>query len=482
MPPLAPPNVQRLGRTAAQLLYDNPSWVHRRKESVQILDDTWFRRQLSIDYEIPDGVEAHRRSGGDQPLFAVPITLMRKSPPAYIDFDLYDQTKTAMSLMTLQQNAAVSLEALRWAAREAAVAADVLPRGANLPPNVDAILRRIAQRDPLTAGFAVRELRSPGQDPLLVALEASDRVMWLALALAEHSVLMAEVTQGDGRRRIIKLSYSERNINRSEQVADREKAREARSGLRPYPLFIDSPFIVAGTYHFELVAPNGLEIIDVKMREYGFLDALNSPHERAPFERAKQDPQQEQTAATVRRGTRTHLYAPDGSLTDRAEVDVLLRVQREGFVAAAAWVATTIAVLLTGFLALLKPVIEHQGVVPSILLIFVGLVATVVGGAEHHRLTIRMLNLARRGLLLSAACVFLATVSLALSQTGHGHSPRPLLWIVWAGLSALSIYCAVFLQLARRLPKQAPTRAEKRAGRLMRPLINLLDAQLLKSS
>jgi hypothetical protein len=482
MPPVAPPNAEILGRIAANLLFDDSAWVHRRKETVRILDDAWFRRQISIDYELPESITSHRQNSSKEPVYAVPVTLMRKSPPAYVNFDMRDQGNTAMALMTREQNAVVSLEALRWAARQAAASAKALTSGEPLPPAIDMLLQRVARRDSLSAGFAVRALHSQPRDAVHQALFDDDRLMWLALAFAEHSVVMVEVLAGDGRRRLIKLSYDERNINRGEQVADREYVREARGGLRPYPVFIDSPFIVAGTYHFELEAPSGLEVVDTRMREYGFLDALKPPRDRAPFKRAAQDQQHEETAASVRRGTRTHLYAPDAGLTDRAEVDVLLRVQREGFVSAACWVATVIAALLLAFLVALQAVIEHQGVIPSVLLLVPGIVATLVGRAGDHQLTIRMLNLARRALLLSAACGFAATIGLALSRTGNGHDPTTALWILWAVVTAVAIYCAMLLQLARRLPKRNPTARELWAGRMMRPLISLLDARFLQSS
>jgi hypothetical protein len=482
MSPRPPANATALGRIAATLLFDEPSWVHRRKETVRILDDTWFRRQISVDYEIPANVASHRTSRDGAPLYAVPMTLMRKSPPEYVNFDMRDQANAATALMTREQNALISLEALRWAATKAAVAGGQLAHNSPLPPEVDDLLERIARRDPITAGFAVRALRSTSGDALKQSLFNDDRVMWLALALAEHSVVMVEVAAGDGRRRIVKLSYDERILNRADQIADREQAREVRGGLRPYPVFIDSPFIAAGTYHFELEAPPGLQVVDTKMREYGFLDALRRVDERAPYARSLEDPQHEEAASIVRRGTRTHLYAPDATVTDRAEVDVLLRVQREGFVSSAAWVSSVIAALLVVFLVGLRPVVEHQGVVPSLLLLFPGFVATVVGRAADHQLTIRMLNLARRALLASAACVFLAALGLAFSRTGDGHNPTTALWLLWLLVTAVAIYCAALLQLARRLPKIQPTQFDRRLGRSMRPLINALDARFLRSS
>jgi hypothetical protein len=249
-------------------------------------------------------------------------------------------------------------------------------------------------------------------------------------------------------------------------------------------VFIDSPFILAGTYHFELEAPPGLQVVDTSMREFRYLEGLKAPEDQRPIVRAPEDREHAAAAALSRRGTRTHLYAPDGDLTDRAEVDVLLRVQREGFVSAAAITALCIALLLTLFLFNLGAVIEHQGVIPSLLLLLPGIVATLVGRAGGHQLTIRMLQIARRALLVSAGCVFVAATGLALSRTGDHHSPTALLLIVWILVTLLSIYCAVLLIMARRLPVREGllTDRDKRFGRTMRPLIRLLGTRFGESS
>jgi hypothetical protein len=478
MPPLEPINAPLLGRTAFELLLLNASWVHRRKETVAILDATWFRRQISIDYELPADLVPHRRGPSEELLFAVPITLMRKSPPGYVDFDMNDQSGSAMSLMTRAQNAAVSLEALRWAAARAAFGGIGTP----LESDIDDLLRHIAEDDPISASLAFNDLqgRAAAKDPISERLLGDDHFMWLAFAFAEHSVVMVEVGAGDGRRRMVKLAYNERNLNRSAAIQDQETDRGTRGGLQPYPVFIDSPFIAAGTYHFELVPPVGLEVVDTSIREYGYLDARGAAASRRPYMRRQADPAQETLASLVRSGTRTHLYLSDAELTDRAEVVVLLRAQREGFLSTAAWLGTAIAVLLVFFLVTLGPVIDHQGVVPSILLLTPGFAAAVVGRSGEHKLTVRMLNLVRRALLVSAACVFVSAVGLALSRTGDGHEPTTLLWLVWIATTGTAIYCAVLLQIARVLPKRRRGKWDALLARAARPLTFLLDASFLR--
>jgi hypothetical protein len=469
-----PPNLPELGRLAGELLIGDISWIHRRKETVRILDDSWLRRQISIDYEVPAAMTPYRLGRGGEQLFAIPITLMRKSPPAFVNFDMRDEANAAVAMMTREQNAAISLAALRHAAHEAGVQA--------LSDELEGMLHRIATGASVAAGLALRDLIDGrnGEGPLPM-LYRSDKFMWLALAFADNSVVMVDVPGGDGRRRLLKLSYDERIVNRIELADD---SKEARGGLRPYPVTVDSPFIAAGTYHFELEAPPGLQVVDTSMLEFRYLEGRKPLDDQEPVVRPPEDLEHATAAALSRRGTRTHLYAPDGDLTDRAEVYVLLRVQREGFVSAAAITAVCIALLLTLFLLELPAVIQHQGVVPSLLLLLPGIVATLVGRAGGHQLTIRMLQIARRALLVSAGCVFVAATGLALSRTGDHHSPTGLLLLVWIVITLLSVYCAVLLIMARRLPvrEEALTDRDKRFGRAMRPLIRLLGTRFGESS
>ncbi len=309
----------------------------------------------------------------------------------------------------------------------------------------------------------------------LAALSRDDRFMWLLLALAQHSVIMVEVQPGDGRRRLVKLSYEERNLNRAENASNAELAR---SGLGPYTVFLDSPFIAAGTYHFELEAPPGLQVIHTRMAEFGYLDALKPVTARAPLKRGPLNEEMRSAMEMTRRGTRTHLYVPDATITDRAEVDVLLRVQREGFVASAAWAATAIFVVLLFFTAALCPVVEHEGPLPSALLLFPGVIATLIGRAGDHQLTIRMLTLSRWSLLACAACAYVMAVALSLIETGSGHSPTTLLWIVAITTTAISLFCAALLQAGRRLPKHHAdmSRFDSLLAQALKPVVRVLAA------
>src|SRR4051812_19033545 len=118
---LSPTSLRTLGRNAAILTVDDPTWIHRRKETITILDDTWFRRQVSVDFSLPN-IEPHVIVGEgaeSTELYGLPLTLLRKAPPSFLRFDVRDELNRAIALPTREQNARVSEAALIWAAEEA---------------------------------------------------------------------------------------------------------------------------------------------------------------------------------------------------------------------------------------------------------------------------------------------------------------------------------------------------------------------------
>src|SRR4051812_20181321 len=98
------------GRVANRLLFDEVDWINRRKESADLIDDSYVRRSLSIDYDLPGGC------GVREGIHTIPVTLMPKSPPTLMNFDMRDETGRALAMTNRAQNAETSRDALLWAA------------------------------------------------------------------------------------------------------------------------------------------------------------------------------------------------------------------------------------------------------------------------------------------------------------------------------------------------------------------------------
>ena len=54
---LTEPRLARIAAINAALLHPGGHWIHRRKETVTILDETALRRQISVDFTLPDSID-----------------------------------------------------------------------------------------------------------------------------------------------------------------------------------------------------------------------------------------------------------------------------------------------------------------------------------------------------------------------------------------------------------------------------------------
>lgn len=111
---------RRRERTAVAVLVlvtDYPSWVHRRLESIEILDDSSVHRRVSIDLEIPT------RLIDPEDLPFVPLTFLNKE--VLRNFDLRDHEGHPIPMLTKSENGQLAGDTLVAAAE--AVLNRVLP-------------------------------------------------------------------------------------------------------------------------------------------------------------------------------------------------------------------------------------------------------------------------------------------------------------------------------------------------------------------
>ena len=83
-------------------------WVHRRIERVSFLDDRAIRRQVSLDFELPDHAPASDLGESDH--YLVPLALLRKTP--LVGFDLRDESGASVPVLTRHQNGDVAWSVL----------------------------------------------------------------------------------------------------------------------------------------------------------------------------------------------------------------------------------------------------------------------------------------------------------------------------------------------------------------------------------
>lgn len=72
-------------------------------ESVEFIDDTWLRRRVSVDFELPPFTRnAAYRGQGASAIFLAPLALLAKRVLRH--FDVRDETGRPLPMLTRDQN------------------------------------------------------------------------------------------------------------------------------------------------------------------------------------------------------------------------------------------------------------------------------------------------------------------------------------------------------------------------------------------
>jgi hypothetical protein len=468
--PSTPYLLGTIGAEAARLLTHEPRFIRRRREKVSLLDETTTRRQMSVDFELPSSCRPLLNWQGER-IYYAPLLFLQKGSdenfdpgarlgepePHFANFDFRDQAGRALSVPPRTWNAAVSAAMLQRVFLDAA-----RRQGLWVDPSalagIDSLLGEICRSEQLRAVGLLHEVRDTSprspEEGLIHALDRRDSTFHRLLdACAIASVVMVPLHGSAARAGILKLSYDE-------QLADLRgrRLRGMLSGLGWFGLSFwwELPYIGAETYHFEIEAPAGLEIYDA-----GLVQVSGRPL------RARRPPDPRPTMARVSgAATRVHLYAPGAARTAEALAWVRLRVRRHEFIGAAATATLLVAVVLWIAYASRHAVKDTPNAAPALLLLFPSAVAGYAARPDPHRLTARMLRLARRLLTVSAALPFAAAGTLAAAERdSHGRVVSLSFATWWLVFAVVATVIAVLLLAARLLPLPRVT-AERLADTL----------------
>jgi hypothetical protein len=410
---LTPDRVEQIAELIEPLIHTDLSWIDRRKESVEILDDTALRRQISVDFSLRSSAKPlldAREEDQDEDLFCAPVFVLPKAPANLMAFDLEDERGHALSLIGREDNARISAAVLdRMASRI------LIEEGHDLPESLSEELRRAAEADGGRGHqLALRLLAHTDWPAELGLLRHKQRFCWWLTTLGHSSLVVALFRSAGPRRKLVKLRF--------EQPIATKQRRLTSLGWAPYQVGIDTSLVEARRYHFEAAAPPGLRITEASFS----------------------DDQSETVVSDSGFLRRVHLYRPRAEAARAGTAVLWLRISGHGFVGGAAPAAlfTTVA-LLACFLSA-RNIAMNPTSAPALLLVLPGLIATYVGRPDQHALTTRLLSSARRLLLFSACLAYIAAARVALSGGAEripekiDHRTDSLQW--WLGiLLALSL-------------------------------------------
>lgn len=482
MYPNDPAKIKQLAESAAVLLNRADEWVIRRKENVTFVDETLVRRRMSVDFELPPWVEPIHETRDQEPVFYAPLFLLQKGsddlpepgrvmvepPPHFAAFDVRNGSGEAMSLPPRVWNATVSIEALKVATRMAAQEGRITV-GATQWIWLEVLYEYICRKERNEAVQMLIELKHAPVDTLKprhlllrLLLEKAPTLDWMLEACSKSSVAMVPLVGSRATQGVVKISYNEQiaRFGGLKNLADRRGRRAlaklagSRIGWSGYDVWIDTPFIGAGSYHVEVVAPVGLEAYDA-----GLFEVPEDPEKIEQLDRIPHLSRVSGLAGEV------HLYTPDAGRKRGALSWVRLRVRRDEFLTTAAVVSFMIAGILWVANSATAEIKASPRGVPALLLLFPGAVAAYLARPVAHRLTTRILTVARTIMVLVAALPYVAAVSLALAQhdsSGQITSDSFKGWIFWLAVAASTGFVAL---LATRFLPQPTIRWQRAAKR-----------------
>ena len=393
-----------------ELLTDEDRWIHRRVETIDLLAQELVRRQVTVEFTLPEPLVDELRVGRDGP-WCVPLAILEKRPLRNFDLRENDDWRPVLGASSGGPIAA----GLVAAAARLAVAP------APLEPDVAGMLELVARSDLDAARAALADLHARADDAAQLGhVLADDTSAWFLATFAESYLLIALLAEPHGRR-ILKYAYDEQ-LGSVGGRAGRARRIARRLGWSPLVIDIEVPTAAhAASYHAEVVVPEELRL------DAFVLDAWSG----------------ELLSTDVERGVdRASLHAPRVPLRADPVLTTAISAERSGVPTLALVISAVTSLLLLLGASVGRLDSPTAGSSVALLLAGSALFAAAVARGHEHRL-VRGIFAAPRWLLSVVAIAALA----AAASVAFGADPG-LRDGVWYGAFAASALACLGLAVA----------------------------------
>jgi hypothetical protein len=366
--------------------------------------------------------------------FPVPLRFVTKQTLLSFDLRLDD---VSLPMLTRAQNGEAAMSALH-------AAAELLP--VRRTTALDEALRRVATEDSNYADcvLPMLGLQAVGRGTQAAGGSTEEVVQWLVRTLDTNFLLLADVSLNTLReRQVFKVSHEE-------DKDDVDLTLGEWLGLRSVFFVFDAPdATAAASYHFQLIAPEGLlveggELFTTRTvqasppgfwrRAWAKLWSVGLPttcEERTALGTGK-------AAASV---IDLHLSKAELRADDETfNAEIIMRPATAGLVRSAlASTSVSSLVLWVGMLLLDRLDGRQVEAATTLLLVLPGGVSTFLARPGEHVLVSQLLRGTRCLALLNGFCMFVAAATLVLGVTGDA-----LFWW-WVALAWVSVATAALL-------------------------------------
>jgi hypothetical protein len=431
------------GRRLLLLLLKSHTWVSRRVEHVSFRDDRSVVRSVTAEFYVPDEAPIFRGDDGQYYSF-VPLSVMRRK--TLVNFEVRDQEGRPVAMPTLRQNQAIT-ESLLLACADA-VAGGNSDHSVARRREIEDFVHRVISGDQQELVDTYDSLES-SREPAAV-LELYDNKAFRAILdrMADNFVLWAMIPANGPRRRVLTFSCDEPlylhyqssghkkgNNGTAEDVDTYGMVKKlgvwrftvwaAALGLRPTVIQFPVPAAEnAASFHFEIDAPKGLQIVEASLL------AGRPGREKPSFDHMKGN------LPTV--GLHV-IEVPNGS---RSRAQVGLQVANRGWLVTSLASCAAVFGLLIAF-AVHSNVLERAGELPVLILIALAAAAAgFVAQSDVHPLAAYLLQWTRSLAFIAAILPLVAIIFIVFGGTAPTQV-APALWSAAAVSGAITLLLAV---------------------------------------
>jgi hypothetical protein len=416
-PRLDPDRLRKVGYATLALLERNAQWVHRRVETLTLVDERVARRHISVDFTLPRRMPKSHAVAG-QSVYFVPITFLWREPGP-MRYDVRDEAGGALPLLNESEHSRIMASMLFQAAERRLQKFKLEP---DWPLRVALVQLPFAiWPDSLPSLRALLNPASqewedfPGRSDLRERLREDPAFVNLLCLAAQRNVAVAPLVDCAGQRRVVKLAFEEKLVeqDRPDRPTTWVSRAKAGSGLWPTQAVIRMPMIGgASSQHVQVLTPPNVELTSATLAGADPADTL---HELIfhPTAAARAD----RFAHTViGPANRAHLYRPDAHDVQVGVVQVDLRAERRGMLTASLVATFLVFAALTALAwgMLDGTLAGRSSAASSLVLIAPGLIAAFLVRAGEHAMARRLLRPSRLLLACCALTTFVAAVLLVL--------------------------------------------------------------------
>jgi hypothetical protein len=340
-----------IAEAADVLLRYQAAWRHRRVETITVLSHEQVRRQVSVDFTVPEAQREGLRISADE--CVVPLALLIKRP--LVHFDLRNEEQHAIPLLTAEQHRAIARELLRRQLDDDLDAGELIEAVlADEPRDVEHLIGAFEDAH----GVELADFRAT------------------AVVLSQYFIAWA-IVRGLDRRRVFKMAFDE------------------PVGQKSFVYLIGAPGCTeAESYHLEVAVPE-----DIKARRTLLVDGATGRRLAAG------EPDADRPAL---------YYRAEPPLPEAPELVIDFAAERWPFVAPAALIGSIIALfiappfLFTDLQALPNTAGSAVGLVLSTSAVF----SVLILRSDEHSLVRLMLVRARALLAASTVASLFAAASI----------------------------------------------------------------------